>query len=114
MAAIRVRELIGFCPGSRFEASLNQLLDHTPAGGSPHVADIQILAAITVIIEPRRAHPRPDIFDSRRVSHVVKPATLVLVQILAAKIVGHVKVGPTVAIVVTPRRSETVAIVVFV
>src|SRR5213080_3416914 len=59
---ISVRKLIGFWSGSRFEASLNQLLDHPLAGGGPHVADIQILVSITVIIEPCRAHSRPDIF----------------------------------------------------
>src|SRR5262249_30204693 len=43
-----------------------------------------------------------------------RAVTLVMVEILAAEIVGHVEIGPPVVIVVAPRGGETVTVVVFV
>ncbi len=79
------------------------------------LADVEVLAAVVVVIEPADAHPRPDVLDARLRSHVRESSvTVVAIQILAAEIIHHVQIGPAIAVVVAPSAAKTVARVVLV
>ena len=85
------------------------------AGRGPHIADVEILRAVVVVVEPGNAHPRADVFDRRLRSNVREGSVaIVAVEILSAKIIDHVEIGPAVAIVVAPSAAEAVARVVLV
>ena len=66
------------------------ILHYALAGGGPHIAHVEIRAAVAVVVKPRCAHSGPDVLDAGFRRHVAKPSTLVLVEIVAAKIVGDV------------------------
>src|SRR5208282_1324019 len=83
------------------------------ASGGPHIGDIEILGAVVVVIEPADAHASADVFNSSLRSDIGKgPIAVVAIQILPAKVVHHVEVGPAVAVVIAPSATKTVARVV--
>src|SRR5690242_9394419 len=88
---------------------------NTLASGGPHVGHVEVLAAIVVVVEPTDAHAGANVFDAGLRGHVGKrPIAIVAVEILTAEVVDHVKIGPPVAIVVTPSTAEAVAGIVLI
>ena len=86
------------------------------AVGGPHVAGIDVEAAVVVVVEERRAHAgtvvedaglRRDVLEADRAAARAEVA----IQVLDAEVVGDEQVGPAVLVVVGPRRGEVVAIV---
>ena len=90
------------------------VLDHALARRRPHVRDIQIGPAVTVVIEPRGAHAGRHVCHARFGGFVPKGALAIPIEIAPAKIVSHIQVGPAVAIVIAPsgRKAEPVVVVI--
>ena len=84
------------------------------SGRSPHVSDVEVLASITVIVEPGGTHPGPDVLHTGMLGNVLEPSVLIAVEIAASEVVRHVEIRPAIAVIVTPGGSETVAVVVLV
>ena len=85
----------------------------------PHVPGVDVQAAVVVVVEEGRAHPRPVVLDSRLLRHVPEADLAVLPaqvaeEVLAAEVVGHEQVGPAVVVVVAPGGGEAEAVVVHV
>ena len=96
-------------------SSLHEGILHADARASrlPHVADIEVLIPIVVVIKPGAAHPRPNVGHAGFLGHISKsPVAVIPVEIFPAEIVHHVKVRPTVVVVVAPTTVETEAVVV--
>src|SRR4029077_12135876 len=61
------------------------------ARGGPHVGDVKIFEAVTVIVEPADAHPCADVLDSRLPGNISKRSVAVVaVEILPAKVVDDI------------------------
>ncbi len=61
------------------------------AGGGPHIGHVKIRSAIVVVIGPRNAHARADVFHAGLGSDVGEGSvSVVAVEILAAKIVHNI------------------------
>ena len=69
---------------------------------------------VTVIVEPRRTHPRTKIYDASLFRDITEASIRVPVEVLAPKVVGDVEVGPTVFVVIAPRSREAETVVVVV
>src|SRR5580658_77276 len=81
----------------------------------PHVGYIEVLRAVTVIVKAADAHARADVLHSHLRSNVGKSSiAVVAVKIFSSEIIDHVKVGPTVAVEVTPSATKAVTRVVLV
>ena len=85
------------------------------AGRGPHVADVEILRAVVVVVEPGNAHSRANVFDRRLRGNIgERSVAMVAVEILPAKIVDHVEIGPAIAVVIAPPAAKAVTRVVLV
>ena len=80
----------------------------------PHIRHIQIGTPIAIVIEPGGAHAGSDIFHARFRRLVPKPAATVSVEVISSEIVGHVEIGPTIAIEIAPCRREAEAVIVLI
>ncbi len=81
----------------------------------PHVGDVDVFRAVVVVVEAADAHASADVFNSSLRGDVGEGAvTVVAVEILAAKIVDDVKIGPAIAVEVGPATAKTVAGIVLV
>ena len=79
----------------------------------PHVPDAKILGPVIVVIKPAHTHPCADIIHFRLSRDVgERPIAIVAVEVLAAEIIYHIKVGPTVLVVIAPSTAKTVSCVV--
>src|SRR5262245_7559134 len=113
MAAIHVGEACRICVRALLlEASGDHLLDHALAWGAPRIAHIEVGTSVSVIVQPCGAHAGPEIFHARRGCYVTEPAAIIPVQVVSAKIIRYVEVRPAVVIIIAPRRSEAVSIIV--
>src|SRR5579862_7037943 len=75
----------------------------------PHIRDIKILSSIVIVVEPADAHTCADVFDSSLRCDIGKSSVaIVAIKILPPEIVYHVKIGPSIAVVITPSTAETV------
>src|SRR5579864_1520322 len=86
---------------------------NTHAGRNPHACRINVMLSVVVEVEPAGAHSSSRFIhfglggDGGKCSIAV-----IAVEIVAAKIVDHVQVGPRVSIAVTPRAGETISIII--
>ena len=86
------------------------------AGRAPHVAGVDVEAAVVVVVEEGRAHAGAVVEDARARRDVLErhgavPAPEVAIEVLGAEVVGDEQVGPAVLVVVGPRGREMVAVV---
>ena len=85
------------------------------AGSGPHVSHVNILGAVLVEVGPANAHARTDVFNTCLRSHIRKGSiAIVTVKILTPEIIHHVKVGPSISVVIAPAAAETVTRVVLI
>src|SRR5437763_6005387 len=89
------------------------LLRNAQACGRPHVRDVNVLLPIAVGVQPARAHSRAYIFDSRLSRDGSKRSVAVIaIQIASPEVVGDVKIGPAIAVVIAPGTCKAVTIVI--
>ena len=89
-----------------------RIASHALSRGGPHVRDIQVQAPVAVVVEPSRAHARADVLHALLFGDVPKASVRVLVEIIPAKVVGDVELGPAVLVVVAPCGGKAVAVIV--
>ena len=81
----------------------------------PHIGHVHVLESIIINVHPTGAHPRPVVLHTRLGSDVSEgTVTIAAVQILPTEIVGHIEIGPTVIIVITPSSCEAEAMIILV
>src|SRR6267143_1319327 len=86
-----------------------------PARCGPHVSDVEVVSAVVVVVEPANAHARPRVLGTGLRRHIREsPVAMVAIEIFAAEVVYHIKIGPAVTVVVVPPTAKTVASVVLV
>src|ERR1700739_1011027 len=91
------------------------LRGNTFASSGPHISHVKILGTVIVVIEPGNPHSGADVLNSRLRSNIREsPVAVISVEILAAEIVRDIKIGPAVAVVITPSAAKTVTRVVLV
>ena len=82
----------------------------------PHVAGVDVEAAVVVVVEEGRAHAGAvvehaglggDVLEADRAAARAQVA----IEVLDAEVVGDEQVGPAVLVVVGPRRGEVIAVV---
>src|SRR5258706_13837451 len=79
------------------------------AGGGPHVADVEILVAVVVVVERADAHSCADVFDSSLRGDIGEGAIAVVpVGVVTAEVVDDVEVRPSVLVGVPPRAAQAV------
>src|SRR5262249_39724871 len=67
-----------------------------------------------VIVEPGGAHAGANVLHSGFGGGVAEFSTFVLVEILAAEIIGDIQAGPAASVVVAPGGGEAVAVVILI
>ena len=83
------------------------------AGSGPHIGDVEILFSVIIVVEPADTHSSADIFHFCVRRNVAEGSvTIVSVKIVASKVIGDVKIGPTIVVVIAPATGKTVAVIV--
>ena len=95
--------LLGSMAGVRFELSL---IGNPITRGRKHVAYVDVKTSILVVVAPTNGHAGGNVLDSCRRSYVREFAAVVFVKTVAAVIVGDIKVGITVVVIVFPCRRD--------
>ncbi len=89
---------------------------HPETAVAPHLAAVDVEAAVAVVVEEEDAHPGRVVLDARLRRHVLEPhlpvaEPEVVVQVLPPEVVRHHEVRPPVAVVVPPGGGEAEAVV---
>ena len=85
-------------------------------GRRPHVAGVDVEAAVVVVVHEGRAHAGTLVLDPGRRAHLLEadapaPPSEVVVEVLLPEVVRDQQVGPAVAVVVAPGGGEVVPVV---
>src|SRR5690348_3086162 len=82
-------------------------------GGRPHVRHVEVLSPVVVVIKPANTHPRADIVHARLSRNVGEGSiAIVAIEILAAEIIYHIKIGPAVLVEIAPSTAKAVSCIV--